>query len=674
MLPDDLYRIAFAEDAQISPDGGRIAFVVKRLDRDADAYRSAIWMTPSAVDEPRPFTAGARQDSAPRWSPNGRWLAFLSDRAGGKAQLWLLPAGGGEACRLTDQPEAIERFAWSPQSDRIAFACRVPVERMGAPRSPKPRNDDEAKGARIVSSLRYKSNGDGFVYDRRRHIFAVSIDDCNCRQLTFGDFEDGDPAWAPDGNSIVFSSARHDDHELDTAGDIFVLPATGGEPRRLTATLGPAATPAYKPDGTCVAYLGHDDPHAGGARNTSVWLLGANGEAPTALAFELDRTVVGDWPPVWTPSGHIVFAVADRGAVGVWAAEAAGSAAVPLVGGKRSVSSWSLSADARRLAFTASAPAQPPELFLLELESEGPRPVAGSERALTHLNSGWLCEVELVEPQPIEYASADGWQIEGWLTKPSGSQAGRRYPLLLNVHGGPHMYYGWNFFDETQVQAGAGYAALCLNPRGSQSYGEQFARACCNDWGGKDFEDVMHGVDEVLRRFEFLDPERSGVLGGSYGGFMTSWIVGHSTRFKAAVSERAVNSLVSLFGTSDIGYWFEQFEVGGTPLAAPACYVERSPITYADQVRTPVLIIHSENDLRCPIEQAEQLYIALKLGRRADVAFVRFPDENHELSPRGKPSRRVERFAIILDWFDRYLREGQALERRSAALSEAMQP
>jgi dipeptidyl aminopeptidase/acylaminoacyl peptidase len=279
------------------------------------------------------------------------------------------------------------------------------------------------------------------------------------------------------------------------------------------------------------------------------------------------------------------------------------------------------------------------------------------------VNAAWKREVTLSAPEEFTYTSVDGWTVEGWVMKPAAYEEGRSYPLLLNVHGGPHANYGWGFFDEFQVQAGAGYAVLFTNPRGSQSYGEQFAHACVRDWGGKDFQDIMNGLDYALDQYPFIDRERTGVLGGSYGGFMTSWTVGHTDRFKAAISERAVNALYSMYGSSDIGFHFNFFEVGGSPQESLDFYIERSPVTYAPKMRTPLLIMHSENDLRCPIEQGEQLYVTLKVLRQTDVVFVRFPEESHELSRSGKPSRRVERFQIILDWFDRYLRPGASEPR-----------
>jgi dipeptidyl aminopeptidase/acylaminoacyl peptidase len=316
------------------------------------------------------------------------------------------------------------------------------------------------------------------------------------------------------------------------------------------------------------------------------------------------------------------------------------------VSGHRVVTGYSVARDGS-IAFTASDPTSPAELFVYAADEHG-------ERQLTDLNREWKREVTLSAAERFHFERA-GFTVEGWVMKPAGFEAGHRYPALLNIHGGPHAQYGYPFFDEFQVQAGAGYAVIYTNPRGSQGYGEAFTRAVVGDWGGGDVADVMAGLDEALRRFDWIDPERLGVLGGSYGGFMTSWIVGHSKRFRVACSERAVNCQPSMFGTSDIGFLFNQVELGGIrPWDDMAKYLERSPLSYARDITTPLLIVHSEDDLRCPMEQAEQLFVALKILRR-ETMFVRFPDENHELTRSGKPRHRLERFRILLEWFAKYL-------------------
>lgn len=673
MLPEDLYRITFAGDAVISPDGRRVAYVQTRLDEEADDYRSSIWVVDADGGEAVQFTNGPKRDSSPRWSADGRWLAFLSNRDGDKNQVWVMPTGGGEARQLTKLRNGAGSIAWSPDSRRIAFTSRVSTHpdeepddgeqasvngsrKDGANRN---RTDEQKKTARarVVTELKYKLNGEGFTYDRRPHIFVVDLDGGEPRQITDGDYADQAPAWSPDGRWIAFSSARHAERDYDSVSDIFLVPAEGGEPRLLTPSCGPSNDPAFSPDGRRIAYFGHQDPHAGGARNTTPWVVSVDGGEPMSLAGQLDRTIGTERPPAWSQDGHTIYAgVADRGAIGVRAFPVDGSPSRLVVGGRRAVSSWSLAADGSRIAFTASEPTDPGNVFIADGSG-------ANERRLTDLNADWKQEVCLAQPEAFRYESVDGWTVEGWVMLPFGREEGIRYPTLLNVHGGPHMYYSWGFFDEFQVQAGAGYAVVYTNPRGSQSYGEEFAYACTRDWGGKDYQDVMNGLDAALRRFDFLDRDRLAVLGGSYGGFMTSWIIGHSDRFKAAVSERAVNALYSMFGSSDIGFHFQRFEVGGTPQEVLDFYIERSPVTYAAQMTTPLLIVHSENDLRCPIEQAEQLFVTLKTLRRTEVVFVRFPEENHELSRSGKPSRRVERFHLILDWFDRFLRQGETAAR-----------
>ena len=651
VVPEDLLRIRFVSDPHFHPDGRRIAFVVTTLSEPRDEYLSNIWLVDVDDGEARAFTHGPRRDTAPRWSPDGRWLAFVSERdRKEKGQLYVMPADGGEAVRLTELKPGVATPAWSPDGRWLAFASRV-----GGWEEPKDEEERErSKPPRIIDILKYKSNGVGFVYDRPQQIFVVACDGGAPRQLTVGSFDNHHPTWAPDSRHVAFVSARHADRDEDNATDVFVVPMDGGEPRQVTRTEGPASWPAYSPDGRTIAYLGHADPR-GVSRHSRIYTVPAEGGRPVCHTADFDRnceSMMDAIGPQWLGrSGALLFQADDEGDVPIYRLTMAHDS-VPerLVGGTRWITGFSPSADGALIAFTATDDASPAEVFVCRADGAG-------ERSLTDLNGEWKAEVARVRPERFRFKRA-GFTVDGWVMPPFDRKPGRRYPVLLNIHGGPASQYGHRFFDEFQVYAGAGYAVVYVNPRGSRGYSEAFARAVIGDWGGGDYADVMAGLDDALRRFDFLDPARLGVMGGSYGGFMTSWIVGHTDRFKAACSERAVNAMWSMYGTSDIGFWFQEAHgLGRPPWEDLKWYVERSPLSYVRDIHTPLLILHSESDLRCPMEQAEQLYVALKkLGRT--VRFVRFPDENHELSRSGRPRHRLARFRILLEWFAEHLPPG----------------
>jgi len=645
MIPQDLTRIRFVSDPRIAPDGRTVAFVVTTLSEEKDEYLSNIWVVSTAGGEPRRFTTGPRRDTAPRWSPDGSRLAFISEReAKKKGQLYVMPAAGGEPVRLTDLRNGVSAPEWSPDGTRLTFVARV-----GGWQEPESEEEKrKSKPPRVITTMKYRFNGEGFTYDRRPHVFVVAEGSGEPRQLTEGDYDHADPAWSPDGRAIVFTSVRHDDRDHDDASDIWLVTAEGGPPRRLTATAGPAGLAAFSPAGDTIAYVGRSEINSFGS-NVRLFAIPAAGGAPRCLTAGFDRSCSPlGVRPLWSPGGDaITFAAEDQGSLGVYRVPSDGGAVTRTVSGERVVTGFSVSRDGQAIAFAASDPVSPAEVFVCAADG-------GGERQLTDLNRDWKREVALSRPERFRFERA-GLTVDGWIMKPFGWQPGKRYPLLLNVHGGPHAQYGYPFLDEFQAQAGAGYAVLYTNPRGSQGYGEAFTRAVVGDWGGGDVADVQAGLDEALRRFDWIAPERLGLLGGSYGGFVTSWIVGHSTRFRAACSERAVNSHVTMFGSSDIGHLFNVGELGGVlPWEDMARYLERSPLTYARSITTPLLIIHSEDDLRCPIGEAEQLFMALRTLRR-EVVFVRFPDENHELSRSGKPRHRLERFRIILDWFAKHV-------------------
>jgi dipeptidyl aminopeptidase/acylaminoacyl peptidase len=645
MAPNDLTRIRFLSDPQIAPDGRTVAFVVTTLSEEKDEYLSNIWLVDGAGGEPRRFTTGPRRDTAPRWSPDGARLAFVSEReTKKKGQLYVMPAQGGEPTRLTDLKNGVGAPEWSPDGTRLAFVARV-----GGWQEPESEEEKrKSRPPRMITTLKYRFNGEGFTYDRRSHIFIVAVEGGEPSQLTEGDYDHGDPAWSPDGRWIAFTSARHDDRDHNDAGDIWLVSAGGGALRRLTHTAGPAGHPTFSPAGDTVAYLGRSAINSFG-KNVQLFTVRVSGGAPVCLTGDFDRSCSPlGIPPLWSQDGQtLIVASEDQGTLGLYRVRPGSGPPTRIVSGERTVTGCSASRDGACVAFTATDPLSPAEVFSCAPDGSG-------ERRLTDFNADWKREVALSRPERFRFERA-GFTVDAWLMKPFGFEPGRRYPVLLNVHGGPHAQYGYPFFDEFQVQAGAGYAVLYTNPRGSQGYGEAFTRAVVGDWGGGDAADVLAGLDEALRRFEWIDPDRLGLLGGSYGGFMTSWIVGHSRRFRAACSERAVNSHVTMFGCSDIGHLFNAVELGGArPWENMTKYLERSPLTYAKDIATPLLIVHSEDDLRCPIAEGEQLFMALKTLRR-DVTFVRFPDENHELSRSGKPRHRLERFRIILEWFARHL-------------------
>ena len=645
MRPDDILKIRFVSDPRISPDGRRVAFVLTTLSQERDEYLSNIWMVETTGGAPpRRFTTGHGRDTSPRWSPDGARLAFVSERERGKkGQLMVMPVEGGEAVALTQLRAGVAAPAWSPDGTRLAF-----VSRVGGWQDPE--NEEERKKsrpARVITTLKYRFNGEGFIHDRPTHVFVVPAAGGAPAQLTTGDCPDTDPAWSPDGRSITFVSARHEDRDYDDATDLWIVPSVGGTPRRVTDTIGPATHPAFSPDGKTLAYLGRRHRNEFG-RNVRVFTVPVEGGAPRSVTDPLDRSCAPlDLAPIWSADGTwLTFAAEDAGALSVYRVRTNGGAAPErVIGGERVVQGLSAATDGT-LAFAVTDPVTPVEIAICAADGSG-------ERRLTDVNQAWRAEVALARPERFRVERA-GVAVEGWIMKPAGWTAEGRYPGLLNIHGGPHAQYGWGFFDEFQVQTGAGYAVVYTNPRGSQGYGEAFTRAVVGDWGGGDFADVMAGLDEALRRAPWIDAERLGVLGGSYGGFLTSWTVGHTDRFRAACSERAVNYHPSMFGTSDIGHLFNEVEIGGLPWEMPDKYAERSPLSHAKDIHTPLLIIHSEDDLRCPIEQGEQLFVALRKQRK-DAVFVRFPDENHELSRSGKPRHRLERFRIILDWFTRRL-------------------
>lgn len=643
MQPQDVYRLTGVSDPRISSDSTKVAYVVWRTDQGSNSYPSDIWILENGTS--RKLTDGDKTDSQPRWSPDGTRIAFASNRGDEKStsQLYTVDAAGGEPTKLTDLKEDVTKIGWSPDGSTLVFCSREPDDAY------EEEEDDRARAPRRFTRLRYRLDDVGWTLDRPQHIFTVASDGSGePRAITKGEYDDDQPMWSPDGSRIAFAGARHDDWDIDPVQDILVVDRDGGEVSVLTATDGWCQSPSWSPDGSKIAFQftpgRFDDP-----RHTQVAVLDVASRERNVLTTSLDRNCA-PYPnirePLWVED-DLFFSLEDAGNTHIYKTASDGSSQAELVvGGELNITGYDSAGS--RFVYTATDLVTLPELF----EGEAP---------LTNVTEEFGTEVEAIPAERFDVTSPDGTHVDAWVLKPAGFETGKTYPVLLNIHGGPFTQYGNRFFDEFQVFAWAGYVVLFANPRGSSGYSEAAARAIRGPiadgpgWGTVDYEDLMAVVDTALERFDFCDSERMGVLGGSYGGYMTSWITGHTDRFRAACSERAVNNWHSMHGSSDEGWVFKgyfgafAFEEGATDV-----YLKHSPITYVQEMKTPMLILHSESDLRCPIEQAEQLFTALRLLKR-DVEFVRFPAEGHELSRSGSPQHRCQRFEIILDWFDRKL-------------------
>jgi len=655
LTPEDIYNITLVSDAQISPDGRYVAYTQTILDKEKNDYRSSIFVVPVDGGTPRRFTSADARDSFPRWSPDGSRIAFLSNRSG-KSQVWTISVDGGEATQVTDLPEGVTFFAWSPDGSTLALVSKTEAAQL------EKRDEDEGEEEKSdvvrITRIRFRADGvSGFLDDKHTHIWCVPAAGGDPWQVTSGDFNDAWPVWSPGGHEIAFVSNRTEDREFNTVSEIWAVPARGGEARPIaTGNDADFGRPVWSVDGAAIAFAGHRQPESGGAIDSQVWV--ADGGTIRCLTEGLGRTV-GDagindtCAPAnpglaWTPDGWIYFQVSDSGNTHVYRVPAAGGDPSLVVGGQRRVLDFSVSPDGSRIAFVAGDPLNPCDVYVC-------RANGSDERRLTAVNEEFFSSVALSEPEEFRVPShaEDRAEIHGWVMKPIGFEPGRKYPMVLEIHGGPHGMYANHYFHEFQLLAAQGYVVVYTNPRGSQGYGTEYASYTRAAWGEKDMPDLMAAVDYVIEQ-GYVDPNRLGVTGGSYGGYMTNWVIGHTDRFKAAVTQRCVSDLYSFFGTSDIGFHFGAYEWGGVPWEARETYVRLSPITYVENMKTPLLIIHSEEDYRCPIAQAEQLFISLKkLGR--EVEFVRFPNENHNLSRSGKPKHRVERLQYILGWFQRYL-------------------
>lgn len=700
--PDDIYAFRLATEPRLSPDGRRIVFTLQTVAPAKDGYRRSLWAVPADGSGPaRRLTIGAKEDRHPRFSPDGRTLAFLSDRRlaveekpgapddrEDAVQVHVLPLDEpGEARRLTDLPRGVDAFAWSPDGRRLAV--------LSASRGATAKDDARLRGKNVtkpepgapplsdyhfIDRLQSMLNGAGFIYGSVPQLWIVDAETGEARRLTDLPSRIEDIAWSPDGRRIAFATNLAADRDIGWQSDVHVVDVRTGARTRITGGRGYFGVPAWLPDGRTLAVAGHRFPAGGGSR-ADLWLFAADGsesgprdgrnlsarhDLMPGSGMNSDLTI-GEGPRlVVTSDGRsILFTAPIEGAYELWRIGVADGAVERLTEGRHYLSGWDAvpgrAAGSSRVAVLRSSPTELPDVHLLDVPARRvSRPLELRRR--TELNREALDGIALVEPA-TRWTAVDGFRVQGWhVAAADPARPGRRAKgpaaLVLEIHGGPHTLYGWSPSWEFQCLAGAGIGVWYANPRGSEGYGQAFNAANHRDWGYGPTRDVLSGVDELIAA-GIADPGRLGVTGGSYGGYLTSWIVGHDQRFKAAITCRSVNDLVSQMTTGDIaGPTFGRLELGAAPWEDPELYRELSPLTHAREIRTPLLIQHSEKDLRTPIGQGEQLFTVLRSLRRP-VRMMRVPDETHELTRSGTPFRRAENLVQIGAWFRHYLVDGK---------------
>ncbi|MCU1574369.1 MAG: peptidase [Micrococcaceae bacterium] len=653
----------------LHPDGTRVVAAVTRPDLTADAYVGQLWEVPVEGGTLRRLTRGFR-DTAPQYSHNGELLAFLRAGPDGPAQLFFVEAGGGEPRQLTDAKLGVQSFDWSPDSQRIVYAARVPEEGRYGTVDGVPAG---AEDARVITGYQFRMNGVGYTADKRLQLFVLEVPPVDAeppvaprgrarkalpadepfsavppsRQLTDADADHTAPRFAPDGSTILFTAALHDGAEADLVSDVYLVPVDGGTPERLTNQGVPeyvgAAAATYSADGRWLFHLASDLGTSGRdfvGRHTSLFVAEAANPANVRRLTDpasIDLTENGDRLVTVGPDAVLVLD-RSRGGVRLLRISADGQTQV-LVDGPRLVLGVDAVGETVAVSYTDGNTVG--DLAVVAQGSDT------SLRPLTDFSAAFRNEAGVVPLHEVSYQAPDGYPVHGWLLLPEGPGP---HPVLLNIHGGPFAQYGWGLFDEAQVYAAAGYAVLMCNPRGAAGYGLEHGKAIKEAMGTVDLDDVLAFLDGALAEHGELDNERLGVMGGSYGGYLTAWTIAHDHRFTAAIVERGYLDPVSFVGSSDIGWFFSNEYTGEDPDAIRA----QSPMAVVDQVQTPTLVLHSEDDLRCPVEQAHRYYTALKMGG-VPTELVVFPGENHELSRSGTPHHRKQRFEHILNWWSRYL-------------------
>ncbi|PSP54686.1 S9 family peptidase [Halobacteriales archaeon QS_1_67_19] len=670
----DYHDIVQVGDPRVAPDGESVAFVRKTPKSDEE-YEATIYVVPIGGGQPRQFTVAEGVDGEPRWSPSGDRLAFVSTRGADddRPQLWVLPTDGGEARRVTDVVGGVSQIAWSPDGERIAFVQRVTEDDREEGRDTGLDEEDyepEDPDPRVIDRLVYRA-GQRYFDGRRRHVYVADLDGDSVRRLTDGEYDHATPEWA-DAETLYYVVRRRGDPDDNIKYDVVEYDCDAGEETEtVVETTGWGSFLAATEDGR-LAYSYTPEENAT-LRQTELEVLDRTTGEMTRPTAGLDRTLalspISHWPaglPQWGPDEEtLYFLTPDEGEVAVWRAPGDASDDPERVAAGGKVYGATVGEDA--IAFVRAEWDHPGDVFAATR--------GGAEtRRLTRVNSEYLDDRAVSRPEEIRFEGGDGDEIQGWVLTPPDFDASEEYPLAVEIHGGPHSMWttSGTMWQEFQLLAARGYVVFWSNPRGSTGYGEEFTAALGDgEWGPVAYADVMAGVDEMASR-EYVDEDDLHVTGGSYGGYLTMWTVGHTDRFASAVSQRGVYELNSFYGSTD-AFKLIEWDFGATPWDDAEFLWGRSPVAYADEVGTPSLLIHADDDFRVPVNNAEMLYLALQ---KNDVStrLVRYPREGHELSRSGEPGHVVDRLERIVRWFDGYSDHRDvpvALERGDEGLSAA---
>ena len=649
---DDLYRFRWIDHVRLSPDGERVAYQLSWADAESRQTRSRIVVRRLLDQDPVDTATGPRRDHSHEWSPDGRSIAFVS-RVDAVDQVFVLETtGAGGSVQLSSRPEGAAGPLWSPDGRQIAFIGVTLEDHDAVVDDPRlPESKDQVRRtpvARVASRLDYKHDGQGFVDGRYHHLFVVPAGGGEATQLTRGAWDVAGFDWAPDSKKLVVAGNAEPDSDLQREVNLYAVDLAGNR-EKLTGGLY-LESPSWSPNGDLIAFVAPNGHEAGLVER--LWVVPSGGGVPRCLTLSLDQAVGdsiitdmrgghGGVRIRWSKDGNrLYFLSSGPGVTNLYSCDLEGNL-WPEAGGPRRIYDFDVASGV--FALCASDTSSPGELHII---------TQGAEARMSDLNP-WLRERYVAQPERHQFTAPDGWVIEGWLLKPQDFDVSRLHPLVLEIHGGPHGQYGWAFFHEMQILAGMGYLVLYTNPRGSDGYGERFRKEVVRDWGGKDYVDLMSAVDQIVERNGAVDTARMGVGGGSYGGYMTNWVIGQTDRFAAAVSMRSISNLVSEYAQHDIVIW-GALELGPPPWPDLDELWRRSPIRYVQNMKTPLLLTCGEMDLRCAISQTEELFGAMRLLGKT-VEMVRFPEESHDLSRSGRPDRRVERLRRIAGWFERFL-------------------